>query len=96
RVGVEDVAEELAGDGDAGNDEAVDVERVNDEAAADRITTELAHPVKVDQQGEEDLVRCRAVLEDAEELRFKRYCGDIARVEGESGSGGGKGDAGCR
>ncbi|KAG6851513.1 hypothetical protein H0H87_000790, partial [Tephrocybe sp. NHM501043] len=56
---------------DASNDEVVDVERVDDEAAADRIAAELGHPVKIHRQGKEDLVRCRAVLEDAEEVRLK-------------------------
>lgn len=83
RVGVEHVAGELARDGDAGDDQTVDVVRVDDKVLATRLLRELAHPVKVHEEAEEHLVARGAVPEDAEEVRLERDRGDVAGVEGQ-------------
>lgn len=68
RVGVEDVAEELACHCHAGDDEPVNVVHVNRENLPTRLLRQLHHPVEVNQQRQENFVAGRAVLLDAGEV----------------------------
>lgn len=61
-----------------------------DDEAEPAIGAEFCHAVKVDEEGEEDLVCGGAVLEDAKEICFEGYGGYVAGVEGEGGGGGGE------
>ena len=83
RVGVEYVAEELTCHRDASYDEAVYVIRIDNKSFACCFAAQLGHTVKVDEEGEEDFVRGRAVFDDAKEVGFERDGGDITGVESE-------------
>lgn len=95
RIRIKDIAEKLARNRNTRNDQSMDVVRINHERPPDRILTQLGHPVKVDEQAQEDMVRRRAVLEDAQEIGLEGDGGDVPRVEGEGSCGGGYGVAGC-
>jgi len=59
------------------------IKAIDDECASGGFPSELAHPVKIDQETEEDFVSGWTVFEDAEKVRFEGYGGDVAGVEGE-------------
>ena len=85
RVGVKDVAEEFACDGDAGDDQTMDVVRVDNECFARGLAAEFGHAVKIDEEREKDLVRRRTVFKDPEEVGFEGDRGDVTGVERERG-----------
>jgi hypothetical protein len=60
--------------------EAIDGERSPRDAHA-----QPTHPIKVDQEREEDLVARRTVLEDSQEVDFDRDSRDVSGVEAEGG-----------
>lgn len=66
RIRVKHIAKELAGNGDASNDQPVDVVRVNHKASPDHIVAHFAHAVEIDEQCEKDFVRRRTILENPE------------------------------
>lgn len=61
----------------------MDVEAVDRERLARDLKAELAHPVKVDEQRQEDLVGRRAVLEDPLQIDLDVDAGDVSGVEAE-------------
>jgi hypothetical protein len=79
---IKDIAEKFTGNGDAGDDEPVDIVWVNNEGPAGRFCADFGHAVKVDEKGKEDLICGWAVLEDAEEVSFETDGRDVAGVEG--------------
>lgn len=89
-VFIKDVGKEFRGDGDAGNDEAVDVVAVHDEelfllwvGCEFAGVCALGDAVEVDEEGDEDFVSGGAVFEDAGEVSFEANCGDVAAVKSQ-------------
>lgn len=93
-VRVEYVAEKLAGDGNASDDESMDIVRIYNESTVCSVGSELGHAVEIDEETEEDLVCGWTVFKDAEEISLKRYCRDVACVESKGCGGRGKGGTG--
>lgn len=89
RVGVKDIAEKLARDGDTGNDEAVNIIRVDNKSPARRIGAQFTHAIEVHQEGEKDLVGGGTVLEYPQKIRLEGDGGDVSGMKGEGGGGGG-------
>jgi hypothetical protein len=85
RVGVKDVAKKFAGYGDSGDDEPMDVIRVNDKGFSSGLAAELGHAIKVNEEGEKDLVRRWTVFQDSEQVSFKGDRWYVAGVKGQSG-----------
>lgn len=81
RVGVEHVTEELACYGYTSDNQSVDVIRVDHKRFACDLGGQFGHSIKVDEEGEENFVGSRTVFVDAEEVCFKRDCGDVASME---------------
>jgi hypothetical protein len=59
----------------------VDVTAVNDEFDAGRFFRKLGHAIEINKEGDEDLVRGWAILEDTEEVGFESDCGCRASME---------------
>lgn len=83
RVGVKYITEELARDGDPGDDQPVDVVRVDNKGPPSRLCCYPCHPVEVYEEGEKYLIRCGTVFEDAEKVCFEGDCGDVSSMEGQ-------------
>ena len=68
---------------------------VDDKCPPRALQAEFRHPVKVNEQAQENVVRGGAVFEDAKKVRFKGYGGDITGMErkgrGRGAEGGSRG-----
>ena len=79
RIGVENITEKLARYGHTSYHEAVYVVRVDDK----RLTGQLAHPVKVDEERKEDFVGSGTIFQNAKQIRFEGDGGNITGVKCE-------------
>ena len=91
RICIKHIAEEFTCDSDTGDDESVDIIRVDMEDSPPRIATattarsqgESGHPIKIHQEREEYKIGGRTIFEDPQEVGLEGDGRDVPRMKGQ-------------